>query len=270
MRPAGSERPKATRLEALLRRERAIALAAIAAVTGICWAYLVRDASRMDPTGMHPALCAAGMQAWTPGYALAMLAMWAVMMIGMMLPSAAPMILLHARVARRASAEGRSLAPTGLFALGYLAVWTLFAAAATGAQWGLDRLALLSPAMVATSPTFGAGVLIAAGLYQMTPVKDACLRRCRAPALFLSEHWRPGRSGALVVGIEHGAFCLGCCWVLMGLLFVGGVMNLLWIAAITLFVLFEKLAPARVASARISGLALAAGGGALLLGWIRL
>lgn len=265
----------APRLEALLRRDRALVLGAIAAVAALSWLYLVWAALAIElmdgePAGMGAAASVAGMRAWTPAYALMMLVMWIVMMIGMMLPSATPMILLYTRVAGKAAAEGRPLAPAGLFALGYLVVWALFSAGATAAQWGLERLALLSPRMVATSPAFGAAVMIAAGVYQLTPWKDACLRHCRAPAAFLAEHWRSGRAGAFGMGLVHGGYCTGCCWVLMALLFVGGVMNLLWIAAIAAFVLFEKVAPPRAASTRASALALVAAGAALLLGWIRL
>jgi predicted metal-binding membrane protein len=148
---------------------------------------------------------------------------------------------------------------------GYIAIWTAFSLAATLAQWGLERAALLSPMMVSTSPVLGAALLIGAGVYQMTPYKDSCLKHCREPARFISEHWRPGASGAFVMGAEHGLYCLGCCWILMGLLFFGGVMNLLWIAAITLFVLLEKVLPFGAQGGRIAGAALIALGCLVLL-----
>jgi len=151
---------------------------------------------------------------------------------------------------------------------GYLAIWTLFSLAATGAQWALDRAALLSPMMVASSPWLGALLLAAAGAYQLTPAKEACLRHCRAPAHFIAAHWRPGVAGAFRMGAIHGVFCLGCCWALMGLLFFGGVMNLLWIAAITLFVLGEKLLPAGRRTARWSGAAMILAAGLLAARWI--
>jgi predicted metal-binding membrane protein len=160
------------------------------------------------------------------------------------------------------------VAPTASFVVGYLAVWTLFSLAATGAQWALDRAALLSPMLVASSPWLGALLLAAAGLYQLTPAKDVCLRHCRAPAHFIAAHWRPGVAGALRMGAIHGAFCLGCCWALMGLLFFGGVMNLLWIAAITLFVLGEKLLPAGPRTARWTGAAMILGAGLVAAGWL--
>lgn len=254
-------------IEEVLRRDRAIVVSALAAVTLLCWVYLVVAAGQMETTGSTGTMALVQVHSWTPVDVALLLAMWVVMMIGMMIPSATPMILLYAQVARKAERENRPLSPTGLFVFGYVVVWTLFSVAATATQWGLDELALLSPMMVATSPALGAGLLIAAGLYQMTPWKDACLRHCRAPAEFLSSHWRRGRAGALRMGFEHGAYCLGCCWVLMTLLFVGGVMNLLWIGAITLFVLLEKAAPMGQAAARFSGVALIATGVAVMAGW---
>ena len=177
-------------------------------------------------------------------------------------------MLKNATVARKAAKHGTPLAPAAIFVSGYVAMWTLFSAAATIAQWGLDEAALLSPMMVTTSPALGAGLLIAAGLYQLTPVKKACLRHCRAPAYFISEHWRPGASGAFRMGLEHGAFCLGCCWVLMGLLFFGGVMSLLWIAGITLFVLLEKIIPHGVLGGRLAGVAMIAAGVTVFATWL--
>ncbi len=169
--------------------------------------------------------------------------MWAIMMIGMMLPSAAPMILIYAAVARKAQSQGSPIAPTAFFTAGYLFMWTVFSLLATVLQWQLDRLALLSPMMVANSPKLGATLLIAAGIYQLLPMKNSCLKHCQSPFHFISTHWRSGNLGAFSMGISHGIFCIGCCWVLMLLLFVGGVMNILWIAAITGFVLLEKILP---------------------------
>ena len=166
-------------------------------------------------------------------------------MVGMMVPSATPMSLLFAAVARRARAQGSPVAPTFVFVTGYVAAWTLFSLAATAAQWGLERAALLSPMLASTSAAFGGVLLAAAGLYQWTPWKDACLAHCRAPALFFAAHWRDGPLGAFRMGAAHGLYCLGCCAVLMGLLFFGGVMNLLWVAGLALFVLLEKVGSAR-------------------------
>jgi len=257
-----------TRLEALLQRDRLFVAAGVAGVTALCWAHLVAASSDMAAMDLG-AMAAVQIAPWTARDFALVLAMWVVMMIGMMLPTATPMLLLYARVARRAAADGRPFAPTGLFALGYAAVWSLFSVAATAAQWGLDRLALLSCAMVATSPALGAALLVGAGLYQLTPWKEACLRHCREPAHFLSRGWRRGRLGAFRMGFAHGAFCLGCCWALMSLLFVGGVMNLLWIGGITLVVLLEKLAPHGTRGAKLGGLVLTGVGAGLALGWLR-
>jgi predicted metal-binding membrane protein len=191
------------------------------------------------------------MPEWTLSYFAMMVTMWAIMMVGMMIPSAAPTILLYAAMHRQ-KGHVPYLSTAG-FVFGYLVVWTVFSVVATLAQWGLDEAALLSPMMVSTSPYLGAGLLAAAGVYQMTPWKNACLTHCRSPMDFLQHHWRTGRLGAFRMGAEHGTFCLGCCWVLMALLFVGGVMNLVWIAAITGFVLVEKLLPRGRTAERITG-----------------
>ena len=173
-----------------------------------------------------------------------MMAMWWVMMVAMMLPGAAPMVLIFASVNRTSQEQGRSHVPTAFFLAGYLITWGGFSLGAVFLQWGLERLTVLSPMMRTTSLCLGAGLLIAAGVYQQTPLKHACLSNCRSPVQLLAHHWRPGTGGALRMGLEQGRFCLGCCWVLMALLFYGGVMNLWWIAGLAVYVLIEKLAPA--------------------------
>jgi len=184
-------------------------------------------------------------------------AMWWVMMVAMMLPSAAPMILLYARAVPAAARPA-----TESFTLGYLLIWGFFSLVATLAQWRLATAALLSSmAMATSSPSLAAALLIAAGVYQISPWKDACLRECRNPAIFLSRHYRPGWTGALRLGARHGAWCVGCCWMLMALLFVGGIMNLAWIAVLTLLVALEKLLPWGRA------MSILAGAGCILLGW---
>jgi predicted metal-binding membrane protein len=204
--------------------------------------------------------------AWTPGYALLMLVMWWVMMVAMMLPSAAPMILLYALIARKQREKGDPYVPTVMFAWGYVLVWGGFSVVAVMAQWGLQRTGLLSSMMASTSVMLGAALLIAAGLYQFTPLKQACLRHCRSPLMFISHHWRPGTLGAVRMGVEHGAFCTGCCWFLMALLLYGGVMNLYWIIGLALFVLLEKSIPGGHWLGRLTGAALIAWGGVLIAG----
>jgi predicted metal-binding membrane protein len=177
------------------------------------------------------------------------------MMVGMMTPSSMPMILLYAWVGRQAAAAGKPLAATGWFAAGYLLIWIAFALAATLAQWALDRASLLTPDMAGASLIFGGLVLIAAGVYQWMPFKDECLRQCQTPMLFIQRHggFRGGASGSVGLGARHGLYCVGCCWALMALLFVGGVMNVLWIATISFFVLTEKVVPAGRVLSRSAG-----------------
>lgn len=203
-------------------------------------------------------------QGWGMTTVFLLFAMWAVMMVAMMLPSATPMILTFLTVNRRRDTSDRPLVPVAFFVLGYLVVWTAFSAAATLAQWGLHYAALLSPAMAATSPILSGGLLIAAGVFQLTPLKRACLKHCRSPLSFLIGEWRSGRVGAFVMGLRHGAWCLGCCWILMALLFVAGVMNLLWVAAIALFVMAEKILARGELLGRVTGVALLAGGAAIM------
>jgi predicted metal-binding membrane protein len=217
-------------LEQVLRRDRAVVTLLLVTVTAASWVYLLAGVGmEMDPrhmsmlipsqSGMAHMLMAPS--AWSPGYALLMFLMWWLMMIAMMLPSAAPVALLHA---------------------------------------GLTRQGLARAMMMSTSGLLGAGLLLAAGLWQLTPLKAACLRHCRSPLSFLSGNWRPGIGGAFRMGAVHGTYCLGCCWFLMALMFYAGVMNLIWTIGLALFVLAEKMLPAGVAFGRISGLLLIAAG----------
>jgi predicted metal-binding membrane protein len=224
----------------------------------LAWAYLLSGAG-MDRMGAMP-----GMRDGLSNDFLVVAAMWSAMMVAMMAPSAAPTILLYGRVHRNAA--GASPPPTAAFLAGYLACWIGFALAAAALQLALERAALASPASMALDGrAAAAALLIAAGLYQLSPFKDACLGRCRSPADFLARNYRPGAWGALRLGLLHGAYCVGCCWMLMALLFVGGVMNLLWIAALTLLVAAEKLLPAGNWLARIAGVAMLGWGAVLLL-----
>jgi predicted metal-binding membrane protein len=177
----------------------------------------------------------------------------------MMLPSAAPLILLILGVYRRRDDRHTRLNSV-LFVSAYLLAWTLFSLAAASGQIALHRAALLSAAMVAKSGMLTAAILILAGVYQLLPMKNACLAHCRSPLSFLTEHWREGPAGALRMGLLHGLFCVGCCWALMALLFVAGVMNLLWVAAIAVFVLLEKLWRQGLLVGRIAGVLLIAWG----------
>lgn len=212
----------------------AIIFAALAGAAALAWLYLLS----MPPMAMGAA---------------AMFVMWWVMMTGMMLPSAAPMTLTFATVNRRRRELGNAYVPTAVFVAGYLLAWGVFSLVATAVQWALEHVALISPGMRLSSPLVGGLVFMAAGLYQLTPLKHVCLRRCRSPLAFVLERWHEGAAGALRMGAVHGAYCLGCCALLMALLFVGGVMNLLWAAAIAAWVLMEKLLPGGEALARAAG-----------------
>jgi len=252
----------ATLLERGLRHDRALVAAGLLLVVLLSWLYLFAGAGTMqDMDGMLMPMSAGP---WTPAYALLMLLMWSVMMAAMMLPSAAPMILLYARIAAGRQGSGAA-ALTGVFALGYLAIWTIFSLAAVALQYLLQRLALLSPMMETSSVALAGVLLVAAGAYQWLPIKQACLRHCRSPLDFVLSHWRAGMAGAFRMGVQHGMLCLGCCWALMLLLFVGGVMNLAWIAGLALLVLAEKLAPAGHWIGRAAGVVLAGWGVATLL-----
>ncbi len=206
---------------------------------------------------------------WNPGYWFIMLLMWWVMMIAMMVPSASPMILLYARVARHAqkgSENTGQVVATGSFALGYLLAWLLFSAGAVLLQWTLENAGVLNGMMMwSTSKSLTAGLLAVAGIYQLSPLKSVCLRHCRSPAEFISSHWRDGATGALRMGLDHGLYCVGCCWFLMALLFAGGIMNLVWIVGLAILVLLEKLLPAGGWIARVSGVILIAASVLVLL-----
>ena len=237
--------------------ERALVIAGVAAVIAGAWAYLLP--ASLDMYGRMDGPAAWMMEAtWDAPYLLLIFLMWAVMMAGMMLPSALPTILLFRRVIHNDPKVSAPVARMFVFASGYVSAWTLFSAAATLLQWALAEAALLSPMMVSASPWLGGAILLVAGVYQWTPLKNACIAHCRSPLAFFMQNWRPGVPGAFRLGLRHGFYCVGCCWALMLLLFVGGVMSLLWIAAITGFVLLEKLAPYGVQGGRLSGLALVA------------
>jgi predicted metal-binding membrane protein len=254
-------------LEAIIRRDRLVLVTGIVVMSALAWGWLVlgvgMDMSAIEMTRM------AGMDGWmmqpavwTSAYALLMVSMWWVMMVAMMLPSAAPMLLLFARVNRKEKADGSALMPTGAFATGYLIAWGGFSVVAAGLQWALEAARLMSPMLLLETANvwIGVAILVGAGLWQLTPLKTMCLRHCRSPLGFLMNNWRAGRLGALRMGLEHGGYCLGCCWFLMGLLFFGGVMNLYWIVGLAVFVLLEKIIPLGHWLGRVAGVALIAWG----------
>ncbi|MDB5321269.1 MAG: hypothetical protein JWN40_2900 [Phycisphaerales bacterium] len=240
-----------------LRRDRAVILAALALVTALAWGYLVYDAGRMTAGACE--MCMPLAHAWSARELTLVFLMWTIMMIGMMTPSVAPAVLLFARLNRQRRADDRPFVPTFAFLSGYLLVWALFSVVVTLLQAWLHRAALLSPAMVSRSPLLGGPLLIAAGIFQWLPIKQTCLRHCRSPLELFLTRWREEVTGAIRMGFDHGLHCATCCWLLMALLFVAGVMNLIWIAAITLFVLLEKLSPTPWMS-RLTRMALVAAG----------
>ena len=237
-------------IERILRHDRWLVLAGVVAVAALAWFDLWRRARGMMDMAMPE------MEPWSVAEFGAIVLMWIIMMIAMMLPSAAPVLLLFAGTQRDRVARGPSRVVA--FALGYVVVWGGFSIVAATLQALLQERMLLSSSLAMTSAWLGAAVLALAGVYQLTPLKEACLVHCRSPLGFLLSRWRDGVGGALVMGVRHGAFCLGCCWALMALLFVGGVMNLAWVAALAVFVLTEKALARGPWLSRISGLALIA------------
>ena len=259
-----------TPLERVFQHDRMVVLGAIGGVSAAAWAYVVWLSTATDMSGHAmdmPGMMAPAFQPWSAADFLLMWLMWAVMMVGMMLPSVAPMVLIYARVARHALAQGKPFAASGWFVTGYLLSWAGFSLLATTAQWGLEQAALLSPMTMAADHLVGGTILIIAGLYQWTPFKEVCLTQCQAPLAFIQRHggFRREPLGSLRLGAQHGLYCVGCCWALMALLFVGGVMNTLWIAAIAVFALLEKVVPAGRAFSRIAGSAAVMAGIWLLL-----
>ena len=239
-----------TAIERVVKRDRAIVLGALVSVVALSWAYVLSGAgmsmSAFEMTRMSTGKGGMAMMpaVWDIGYAGVMFLMWWVMMIAMMLPSATPMVLLFAAVNRKQKQKGNPYVATTHFASAYVIVWAGFSVVAVALQWGLEALALLSPMLTSASVVFGGGLLLSAGIYQLTPIKQACLKNCRSPLQFMMTRWRSGADGAFRMGVEHGAYCVGCCWFLMGLLFFGGVMNLYWIIGLAVFVLMEKTIPA--------------------------
>jgi predicted metal-binding membrane protein len=259
----------------VLRRDRIVVVLALSLLTALAWSYLLwlsadlstggmdRDDVRMIPSGTG--LIVAAHAPWQAMEFVFVFAMRAVMMVGMMTPPAAPMILMYARVGRKTEAQAPLLA-AGWFSVGYFFVWFAFALLATLVQWALERSALLDFRTTTTSNMLGGLLFVAAGAYQWTQLKDVCLAKCQEPFAFLLWHggYRGDVPGCVILGLRHGAYCVGCCWVLMTLLFVGGVMNVLWIALLTLLVLLEKVTYFGRRLAPLAGIVLIAAGAWLL------
>lgn len=253
---AAASEPSA--LERAVRKDRVIVAAGLAAITLVAWGYLLRMAVMMNAAAteadMHIAMGMTDQRAWSAADFAVLFSMWTIMMAGMMLPSAAPVILLVTGTYRRRGDRSQLLSVP--FIAGYLIAWTAFSVLAALTQVILHRTLLLSPSMVSSSALLGGAILIIAGAYQWLPLKQACLSHCRSPLGFLTSEWREGVMGALTMGLRHGVFCVGCCWALMAVLFAVGVMNVLWVAVIAIFVLIEKLAPHGARVGRLAGIAL--------------
>ena len=239
-------------------RERVLIAGCIVVICTLAWAYLIHLHHQMSSATGSEMMTRMGMKMdapWGAADFFFTFSMWAVMMVGMMSPSATPMLLVFA--ATHARREDRT-APTAVvaFGLGYMAVWAGFSALATVAQWALHQAALLSSTMAIASPRLAAVLLIAAGVYQLTPLKRACLKHCQSPVNFLMSHWREGTRGAFRMGLHHGIHCVGCCWALMCVLFAVGVMNLVWVAMLTVFILLEELGRQGALVARVGGVAM--------------
>jgi predicted metal-binding membrane protein len=261
----------ASSVVALSRRDRVLISTCLVLITALAWGYLVRLDRQMSSSLTHGAMMAQmGMttdMAWTATDVFFTFAMWTVMMVGMMLGPASPVLLLFAGMHAGRTKRGVPLAVL-VFGLGYVTVWVGFSACAALGQWVLHQTAVLSPVMAASNPILGGAILVAAGAYQLTPLKGTCLMHCRSPLGFLMTNWRDGTIGAFQMGLLHGVYCLGCCWALMCVLFVVGVMNLVWVAALAVFVLVEKIAPAGGILARLAG-ALMIAFGVLFLAGVR-
>ena len=243
-------------IEAVLRRDRVVILAAVTAVTAVGWAYLgyvtwnMRD---MGPMTMASAMVMPRADHWGTVELPVLFLMWTMMMVAMMVPSATPLVLMFAWANRRQGNGSRVVGSAAMLLLGYLFVWTGFSGLAAWAQWSLHNAALLSSMMASTSGLLSGLLLLAAGAYQFTPLKRACLDHCRSPLGFVTSEWRGGRWGAFIMGLKHGGYCVGCCWILMSLLLVAGVMNLLWVAVLAVFVLLEKVIPVGQRLGRLAG-----------------
>lgn len=251
-------------LNGTLKRDRTLVLGAMVALAALSWAYTVYLGLQQE--SLTGAIAMPTIIQWSTADVVFMLVMWAVMMFAMMLPSVTPTVMIFGRVREKREAAGRPFAPTGAFVAGYLLVWVGVSLLATTVNWWLHTGGSMSSMMGRAAPLTGGVLLIAAGAYQWTPLKNACLDHCRSPMSFLMLNWREGTSGAILMGLHHGLYCLGCCCLLMLLLFVLGVMNLPWVAMLTIVVLAEKILPYGEILSRGVGLLLGAWGAWLIVG----
>ena len=253
-------------LATVLKKDRLIVVVALLILCVLSWLYIIYLYNQMYPMNMDAILFAMPMTPnWSSTDFVLLFIMWFVMMIAMMTPSVTPLVLIFTLINRRRREQRNPIVPSAYLLSGYFLVWAAFSLIATLLQWLLQQLSLLNPEMITTSKILGGVVLMLAGVFQFTPLKNTCLRYCRTPIGFIHQHWKDGKSGALQMGVQNGIYCLGCCWILMLLLFVSGIMNILWIAIISLFVLIEKIASSAKPISLIAGIALIAYGILILL-----
>lgn len=254
-------------IERIVKRDGVIITLGLAGIAAISWMYMFNMAGiMMNMDGGTRICCNPHIHAWNSLNVFLIFSMWTVMMIAMMVPSESPTVLMFAAINRERHRLRQPFVSTGTFLLGYLVAWTMFSAFASLTQLGLQTATLLSNAMVINSSILGGTLLVVTGIFQWTQLKYACLSRCRSALGFLLNEWREGITGALIMGFKRGVYCIGCCWLLMGLMFVAGVMNLLWMVIITVFVFFEKVIPGGFWISRITGLFLIVGGIWMVLG----
>ena len=249
----------------ILKKDRFVVLAALVILCFLSWLYIIYLYNQMHPMDMDAFLFAMPMTSnWSWTDFVLLFLMWFVMMIAMMTLSVAPLVLIFTSINRKLQLQQNPFVSSGYLLSGYFLVWAAFSLFATILQWLLQRVSLLNPEMITTSRILGGIIFILAGVFQFTPLKNTCLNTCRSPIAFIHQYWKDGKRGALQMGMQNGIYCLGCCWILMILLFVSGIMNILWIAIISLFVLIEKVLPSKVISS-IAGIALIAYGIVVLL-----
>ncbi len=240
-----------------MKRDRIVLILGLSGITAISWLYLLDMSSSMTNMSQRAWICCnPDAHSWNSLNLILIFSMWTVMMTAMMVPSESPIVLMFAAINRERNRQRQPFVSTSSFLFGYLVVWTMFSALATLTQWGLHAAMLLSGAMMINNSTLGGTLLVVAGIFQWTTLKYACLTRCRAPLGFLINEWREGTIGAFIMGLRHGIYCVGCCWLLMGLMFIAGVMNLLWMVIITALVLLEKVVPGGFWISRFAGIIL--------------
>ncbi len=257
---------KTSPLAYVLKKDRFIVLIALFVLCVLSWLYIIYLYNQMYPMNMDALFFAMPMTpSWSWTDFVLLFLMWFVMMIAMMTPSVTPLVLIFTLINRKRQQRQNPFVPSGYLLCGYFLVWAAFSLFATLLQWLLQQVSLLNPEMITTSKILGGSILILAGVFQFTPLKNTCLRHCRTPISFIHQYWKDGKIGALRMGIQNGIYCLGCCWILMILLFVSGIMNILWIAVISLFVLIEKVLSSVKAISLIAGITLIAYGTIVLL-----